>query len=190
MPLPGRSCTICGQYHYVGRLCDYADSSRPWCNNQYVDSVDRAIIDALRLNARISNAALAKKVGLTPGPCLRRVQKLEAEGVLLGYTAVVNPESLGQAFEVGVSIELKQGDRESVQHFEETVSGFTEVLELYRLFGTPDYYARVAVADLSSYEQFLTHKLLAITGVHVAHSAFPMKIIKSPRPHPHSAGTN
>ena len=149
--------------------------------------MDRAIIEALRENARISNAALAKRVGLTPGPCLRRVQKLENDGVLLGYTAMVNPESLDQAFEVGVSIELKHGDKDSVQHFEDTVAGFDEILELYRLFGTPDYYARVAVTDLASYEQFLTHKLLAIPGVNVAHSAFPMKIIKSPRPHPHKA---
>lgn len=159
------------------------------CNNHSVDSVDRAIIEALRENARISNAALAKKVGLTPGPCLRRVQKLEKDGVILGYAAQVNPETLGRAFEVGVSIELKQGDRETVQHFEDTVAGFEEVLELYRLFGTPDYHARVAVADLTAYEQFLTRKLLAIPGVSETNSAFPMKIIKSPRPHARAAGS-
>lgn len=148
-----------------------------------MDSVDRAIIAALTENARISNAALAKKVGLTPGPCLRRVQRLENDGVLLGYTAMVNPKALGRAFEVGVSIDLTQADGGGVQNFEQTVAGYEEVLELYRLFGTPDYHARVALADLDSYEKFLTEKLLTIPGVSVIHSAFPMKIIKSPRPH-------
>lgn len=148
--------------------------------------MDRAIVEALTKNARITNAELAKQVGLTPGPCLRRVQKLESDGVILGYTAQINPESVGRSFEVGVSIELKQLNQDTVPQFEETVGAFDEVLELYRLFGTPDYHARVAVADLTSYERFLTTKLLMIPGVSVTHSAFPMKIIKSPRAH---AGT-
>lgn len=149
-----------------------------------MDSVDRAIVEALRENARISNAALAKKVGLTPGPCLRRVQRMEADGIILGYSAQVDPNALGRAFEVGVSIELKQGDHQTVEEFENTVASFDEVLELHRLFGTPDYYARVAVADLAAYERFLSTKLLPIPGVNETNSAFPMKIIKSPRLRP------
>lgn len=143
--------------------------------------MDRAILEALTHNARISNAALAKHVGLTPGPCLRRVQKLEADGVILGYTAQISPEAMGRSFEVGVSIELNQLDHNSVPEFEQTVEAFDEVRELYRLFGTPDYFARVAVADLTAYERFLTTRLLTIPGVTVTHSAFPMKVIKSPR---------
>ncbi|MCT1606120.1 Lrp/AsnC family transcriptional regulator [Nesterenkonia massiliensis] len=152
-----------------------------------MDSVDRAIIEVLRTEGRISNAALAQRVGLTPGPCLRRVQRLEADGVILGYAAQINPATLGQSFEVGVSIELKQGDQETVERFESTMAGFEEVLELLRLFGTPDYYARVAVADLNAYERFLTKKLLTIPGVSETNSAFPMKIIKSARPHPQTS---
>lgn len=150
-----------------------------------MDSMDRAIIEALREDGRISNAALAQKVGLTPGPCLRRVQRLEADGIILGYSADINPEVLGQSFEVGLSVDLKWGDRETVQHFEDTMAGYDEVLELLRQFRSPDYYARVAVADLQSYEQFLIHKVLTIPGVQDTDSAFPMKIIKSPRPHAH-----
>ena len=150
-----------------------------------MDSMDRAILDALREDGRISNAALAQKVGLTPGPCLRRVQRLEAEGIILGYTADINPEALGQSFEVGLSIDLKWGDRDTVKYFEETMSGCDEVLELLRQFRSPDYYARVAVADLQAYEHFLTNKVLIIPGVQDTDSAFPMKIIKSPRPHAH-----
>lgn len=153
------------------------------CKNRMMDGVDRAIISALREDGRISNAALAQKVGLTAGPCLRRVQRLEAEGVILGYTADINPESLGQSFEVGLDIELKWGDRETVERFENTMAGYEEVLELLRLFGSPDYFVRVAVADLHAYERFLTKKVLTIPGVQGTDSAFPMKIIKSQRPH-------
>lgn len=145
--------------------------------------MDRAILEVLTENARISNAELAKRVGLTPGPCLRRVQKLESAGVLLGYTTQINPESVGRSFEVGVSIDLNQVDQHTVAEFEQTVGDFDEVLELYRLFGTPDYYARVAVADLASYERFLSTRLLTLPGVSLRHSAFPMKVIKSPRAH-------
>lgn len=154
----------------------------PW-KNHGVDSLDRAIVQELLIDGRISNAALAQKVGLTPGPCLRRVQRLESEGVIQGYTALIDPSVMDQSFEVGISIDLKQGDHQTVQHFETTVSEFDEVLELLRLFGKPDYYARVAVADLQAYERFLTTKLLPIAGVTATHSAFPMKIIKSTRAH-------
>lgn len=157
--------------------------SRIRCKNRRMDSVDRAIIAALREDGRISNAALAQKVGLTAGPCLRRVQRLEADGIILGYTADINPEALGQSFEVGLDIELKWGDRETVERFEDTMAGFDEVLELLRLFGSPDYFVRVAVADLHAYERFLTKKVLTIPGVQGTDSAFPMKIIKSQRPH-------
>lgn len=152
-----------------------------------MDAVDSAIIDALRADARISNAALAQKVGLTPGPCLRRVQRLEADGVILGYSAEISPEVLGQSFEVGLDVDLRWGDRETVQHFEDTMAGYGEVLELLRLFGTPDYYARVAVEDLAAYERFLTKKVLTIPGIQGVESGFPMKIVKSQRPHAHVA---
>lgn len=148
-----------------------------------MDAVDRAIIEVLRTDARISNAALAQKVGLTPGPCLRRVQRLEVDGVILGYSAEISPEVLGRSFEVGLDVDLRWGDRETVQHFEDTMAGYDEVLELLRLFGTPDYWARVAVADLSSYERFLTTKVLTIPGIQRVESGFPMKTIKSQRPH-------
>lgn len=151
------------------------------CNNVRMDTVDWAIIDLLRNDARITNASLAQKVGLTPGPCLRRVQRLEAEGVITGYRAQVSPRVLGQGFEVLLDIELTRFDKASVESFEATMSGFSEVLELHRLFGTPDYLARVAVADSESYEQFLTNCVLVLDGIHRVSSRFPMKTVKSLR---------
>src|SRR5690606_24664476 len=114
----------------------------------HLDAVDRAIIEHLQQDGRLSNVALAERVHLTPGPCLRRVQRLEAEGVILGYSAEVSPEALGRSFEVILEVELTMFDAGTISHFEETMAGFDEVVELYRLFGSPDYFVRVAVADL------------------------------------------
>lgn len=147
-----------------------------------MDLLDRAIIDALRDDGRLANVALADKVGLTAGPCLRRVQRLEADGVIIGYRALVSPAAVGQGFEVLLDIELTRFDKHSVESFEDTLAGFDEVLELHRLFGTPDYLARVAVADLPAYEQFLTDSVLILPGIHRVSSRFPMKTVKSLRP--------
>ena len=114
-----------------------------------LDETDHAIIDHLRRDGRLSNVALADAVHLTPGPCLRRVQRLEAEGVIQGYTAQVDPGALGQGFEVILDVELTAYDRGTVERFETTMQGFDEVVELYRLFGSPDYYVRVAGNDYS-----------------------------------------
>lgn len=147
-----------------------------------MDDLDRAIIDVLRDDARIANVALADRVGLTPGPCLRRVQRLEADGVIVGYRAQIAPEAVGQGFEVLLDIELTAFDKNRVESFEAALSRYPEVLELHRLFGTPDYLARIAVADLPAYEAFLTNEVLAIPGIHRVSSRFAMKTIKTLRP--------
>ena len=146
-----------------------------------MDATDRAIIDVLRQDGRISNVALADRVNLTPGPCLRRVQKLEADGVIVGYRAEVDPAAVGQGFEILLDVELTNFDRGSVDRFEGTMAMYDEVLELYRMFGAPDYFIRVAVADLPAYEAFLTDRVMTIPGVLKVSSRFPMKRIKSLR---------
>lgn len=147
-----------------------------------LDDVDRAIIDHLREDGRLSNVALAERVHLTPGPCLRRVQRLEADGVILGYSAQVDPGALDRAFEVILDVDLTAYDRATVEHVETTMAAFDEVVELYRLFGSPDYFVRVAVRDLASYEHFFTEQIITIPGVSKVSSRFAMKVIKSQRP--------
>ncbi|BDT88616.1 Lrp/AsnC family transcriptional regulator [Nocardia cyriacigeorgica] len=140
-----------------------------------MDSLDRAIIAELEADGRLTNVELAGRVGLTPGPCLRRVQRLESEGVIRGYRAVIDPGSVGRAFEVLLDLTLEGQDAETVARFEETMTGLDEVRELRRLFGTPDYFARVAVADLDSYEVFLRTKVMTIPKIGRVNSRFTMK---------------
>ena len=149
-----------------------------------MDRTDRAIIDLLQQDARIPNTVLADRVNLTPGPCLRRVQRLETDGIIVGYRAQIDPVAIGQGFEVILDIVLTRFDKASVEHFETTMAGFDEVIELYRMFGSPDYYARIAVADLPTYEIFLTDHVLTIPDIHRVSSRFPMKTVKTLRPRP------
>lgn len=145
-----------------------------------MDGTDRAIIDALQRDARISNVELAEQVHLTPGPCLRRVQRLEAAGVIRGYHAAIDPAALGRGFEVILDVELTRFDRDSVYRFEQAMAGFDEVTELHRLFGSPDYFVRVAVVDIPAYEAFLTDQVMTIPGIQRVSSRFTMKTIKRP----------
>ncbi|MEW2396164.1 Lrp/AsnC family transcriptional regulator [Streptomyces sp. NPDC046862] len=143
-----------------------------------MDAIDRAIIAELERDGRLTNVELAQRVGLTTGPCLRRVQRLEADGVIRGYRAVVDPASVGRSFEVLIDLSLEAQDAETVEHFEETLSRAEEVLELRRLFGSPDYFVRVAVADLPAYETFLSRRVMTIPRIRNVTSHFTMKTIK------------
>ncbi|MFI6674667.1 Lrp/AsnC family transcriptional regulator [Kribbella sp. NPDC050470] len=143
-----------------------------------MDAVDRAIIAELTRDGRLTNVELAGRVGLTAGPCLRRVQRLEADGVIRGYRAVLDPAALGRSFEVLLNITLEANDAAAVDRFEQTLVALDEVTELRRLFGTPDYFVRVAVADLTAYEAFLSTHVLPIPRVQRVTSAFTMKVIK------------
>jgi DNA-binding Lrp family transcriptional regulator len=147
-----------------------------------VDSTDRAIIDQLRRDCRMANTELAARVGLTPSPCLRRVKRLEDEGVILGYHARIAPSAVDRGFEVQVDFELTDQAQVTVERFEAALVSFDEVVEARRMFGSPDYHALVAVADLPAYERFMTQRLLAMPGMGKLTSHFAMKTIKSDAP--------
>ncbi|RMB83086.1 Lrp/AsnC family transcriptional regulator [Streptomyces shenzhenensis] len=145
-----------------------------------MDGIDRAIIAELERDGRLTNVELAQRVGLTTGPCLRRVQRLEADGVIRGYRAVVDPAAVGRSFEVLIDLSLETQDAETVRRFEETMARADEVVELRRLFGSPDYFVRVAVADLAGYETFLSHHVMTIPRIKNVVSHFTMKTVKAP----------
>ena len=144
-----------------------------------LDSVDREILLQLRLDGRLSNVELARRVGLTPPPCLRRVKRLEQAGVIAGYRAVIDPAAVGRGLEVLAEVEVSATDLRSVQAFEATVAGYDEVIEFRRMFGRPDYFIRIAVADHAAYEAFLTGKLIGLPGVLRVESYLTMKTIKA-----------
>lgn len=147
-------------------------------NDRRVDSLDRAIIEQLRKEGRLSNQDLAARVGLTAAPCLRRVRRLEADGVITGYAAVVDPAALGRGFEVIIHADLVAKDLATVEAFEERVAAMEEVAELRRMFGIPDYLIRVQVGDLEAYERWLTTQLMGDPAIARVDSRITMKLLK------------
>ncbi|MEU8956569.1 Lrp/AsnC family transcriptional regulator [Streptomyces sp. NPDC048518] len=147
-------------------------------NQVSLDATDHDILFHLRRDGRLSNVELAKRVGLTPPPCLRRIKRLEEAGVIAGYRAVVDPVALGRELEVLIDVEIYAQDRKTVTAFEKTVSSYEEVIEFRRMYGRPDYFLRVAVSDHASYEAFLTDKLSGLPAVLRLESHLTMKKIK------------
>ncbi|WP_066941769.1 Lrp/AsnC family transcriptional regulator [Microtetraspora fusca] len=143
-----------------------------------LDGIDREILFHLAQDGRLPNVELARRVGLTPPPCLRRVKRLEDAGVIAGYRAQISPEALGRSLEVVVSVEIAVNDLQTVEDFESRVAALEEVVEFRRMFGRPDYYMRVAVADQIAYEKFLSQRILPLPAVSRVDSHLTMKRIK------------
>jgi DNA-binding Lrp family transcriptional regulator len=145
-----------------------------------MDAIDLQIVAELQQDARLSNVELAERIGLSPAPCLRRVRRLEHGGVILGYTARIDPRALGRSFEVLVNVDLTSKDRATFEAFEAAVSALDEVTEVRRMFGLPDYVLRVATDSIESYEVFVSTRLGDAPGLAKLDSHITMKLIKSP----------
>jgi DNA-binding Lrp family transcriptional regulator len=144
-----------------------------------VDSVDRAILNHLQAEARLSNTELAERVGLSPSPCLRRVRRLEELGVVRGYRAIIDPAAVDRGFQVLVHVTMEVKDRlATMEAFEARVDELDEVVECRRMFGDPDYLLWVAVADLDAYEELYMTKLVGLPGVARTVSQLTMKTVK------------
>ena len=146
-----------------------------------MDKLDRAIVAELQRDGRLTNLDLASRVGLTPAPCLRRVRRLEEDGVITGYTAVIDQDSIGRGFEVIIHADLVAKDLATVEAFEDRVAAMSEVAELRRMFGIPDYVIRVQVADLAAYERWITTQLMGDPAIARVDSRITMKTIKTDR---------
>lgn len=144
-----------------------------------MDDIDRAIVRELRRDGRLTNQDLADRVGLTPAPCLRRVRRLEEQRVIAGYHARVDLAAVGQGFEVLLHADLVAKDRLTVESFEQRVAAMDEVVELRRMFGLPDYFIRVRVADVAGYEEWLTTKIMGDDAIVRIDSRITMKVLKT-----------
>lgn len=147
-------------------------------NELKLDEIDYAVLRHLQEHARISNVELADRVGLSPAPCLRRVQALERTGVIRKYVALLNPKAVAQdvTLFVQISLDLQIGGR--LDSFEQRIMQRPEVLECYLMTGDSDYLLRVVVPDVAAYERFLKEALTQIDGVVGIKSSFALRQIK------------
>ncbi|MFV0282126.1 MAG: Lrp/AsnC family transcriptional regulator [Rhodoblastus sp.] len=143
-----------------------------------MDVIDRKILRELQMDASISIAELSDRVGLSQTPCWKRVQKLEAAGVILGRVALLAPEKLGLGLTVFVSIEAPDHSDAWLSKFASAVSAMPEIMELYRMAGDVDYMLRVVVADMAAYDAFYKRLIGTIPLKNVT-SRFAMERIKS-----------
>lgn len=130
-----------------------------------MDGIDYKIVRALQGNARLTLQELSEQVALSPSPCLRRLRRLERDGVLRAYTAIVDQERYGLPVTAFVEVRLERQNEATIQAFEAGVQKLDEVLSCYLMAGTHDYLLQVATRSLKSYERFIRDKLTRIPGV-------------------------
>lgn len=140
-----------------------------------LDQIDRKIISALQSDGRLPNVALADQIGLSPSACLRRVQILEDAGVISGYTALVNADTLGRTTNVIVAITLDRQSGEFLDAFEEAVASCPDVMECYLMAGEADYVLRVIVKDAADYERVHKELISRLPGVARIQSSFSLR---------------
>jgi Lrp/AsnC family transcriptional regulator len=143
-----------------------------------MDAIDRKILTVLQEDASLSVAEIGSRVGLSSTPCWKRIQKLEAEGVILKRVALIEPAKLGLGITVFVSVETGDHSQEWLDRFAKLVGAMPEVMEFYRMAGDVDYMLRVVVPDIAGYDTFYK-KLIGTVPLKNVTSRFAMERIKS-----------
>jgi Lrp/AsnC family transcriptional regulator len=143
-----------------------------------MDAIDRKILAVVQEDASLSVAEIGQRVGLSSTPCWKRLQRLEADGVITRRVAIIDPEKVGLGITVFVSIETGDHSQEWLKQFADVVGAMPEVMEFYRMAGDVDYMLRVVVADIAGYDAFYK-KLIATVPLKNVTSRFAMERIKS-----------
>lgn len=143
-----------------------------------LDQIDHKILKFLQENARITNAELAEKVGLSPTPCLRRLRRLETDGIIRGYHTEVNREALGINVTVIILVKLEREDDITLREFEAAIKKRSEVMECYLVTGKFDYFLRVVIPSLAAYEAFLSETMLRMPNIATVESSFTLREVE------------
>ncbi len=142
-----------------------------------LDAVDRRILEQLQQDAELPLAQLAERVGLSPTPCWRRVQKLKEAGVIQRSVMLLDPRKLNVGVTVFVSVRTSNHSQAWLERFKAVVESIPEVVEFYRMSGDVDYLLRVVVPDIAAYDK-VYKRLIADTHLADVSSSFAMEEIK------------
>ena len=143
-----------------------------------LDAIDRAILDALQREGRLSNLELAQRVHLSPSACLRRVKALEDNGVIAQYVALVNPRAVGKHGISYTIINLDSMGTPQLEAFEQAVRDHPEILDCFYVAGANDYLIRFAYRDAEDLERFHTEVLMRLPGVMRSNSMLVLRTVK------------
>ncbi|MPM44893.1 Leucine-responsive regulatory protein [bioreactor metagenome] len=143
-----------------------------------LDTTDLRILAELQADGSLSNVELARRVHLSPSPCLARVKALEADGVISRYVALADAAALGLGLNVFINISLKSQDKQALADFERRIAEHDEVMECYLMGGDSDYLIRVALPDITALERFIVEQLSPISGIEKIRSSFALKQVR------------
>ena len=144
-----------------------------------LDAIDRSIIATLQADGRLSNVELAERVGLSPSPCLRRVRRLEREGVIAGYRAVLRRDRVGLGLTVFLGVRIDGHSNDRAEAFQAAIVAMPEIVACHLVAGDTDYWLEVVVADLEHYRRFLVGKLLNLSIVREVRSSIAIETLKT-----------
>lgn len=143
-----------------------------------LDDIDRRILRELQQDGRLQNVELARRVGLSPSPCLRRVKLLEEAGIISRYVAVVDQAKVGLNLSMFARISLTAQDAETIEHFIAAMKRLPEVVECYIMLGESDALLRVVVSDLEDYRRFQSTHLTRRNGIQTVKTDVPSETVK------------
>ncbi|MFZ9994219.1 MAG: Lrp/AsnC family transcriptional regulator [Steroidobacteraceae bacterium] len=143
-----------------------------------LDSIDRHILRELQRDAQITNVELARRVNLSPSPCLARVRALQEMGVILRQVTLLDPRQLNLGLNVFIHVTLERQVEHSLDTFEATITRFAQVMECYLMTGDADYLLRVVVSDVDALQSFIVDKLTRIPGIASIRSSVSLKQVK------------
>lgn len=143
-----------------------------------LDPIDRKILAELQADGRMTNVELAKRVGISAPPCLRRVRTLEEQGFIKGYHADVDARELGFEVQVFASVGLQKQAEADLSAFEERCHGWPLVRECHMLNGEVDFILKCVAPDLSTFQRFLTEELTAAENVASVKTSLVIRVAK------------
>jgi Lrp/AsnC family leucine-responsive transcriptional regulator len=144
-----------------------------------VDDVDRQMLTILQSEGRISNAALAERLHLSPSPCLRRLRALEHSGVISGYAAILDRPRLGLSLTVFVDLKVERHSEQTSAEISKALNEAPEIISAHVVSGSADFRLEVVVRDLAAYERLMFETLLKLPRVTEVRSDFVLRTVKT-----------
>ena len=145
----------------------------------HINAMDLKILSSLQSNARLSNVELSEQVHLSASQCYRRLKRMEEDGIVKGYTALLEPAALGFGVMAHVNVSLEKHGDNPVQAFRTAIHEYPEVLECHAVSGDADYVLRVVAEDLKAFSNFLMHRLLALPFIATVRSSIFLDELKN-----------
>lgn len=144
-----------------------------------LDSIDKAILMELQRSAKLNTKEIAAKVGLSVTPTYERIKRLENQGIINSYVALLDKDKIGKSLEVFCHVTLKSHAKDVIQNFEKNIVELDDVVECYHVTGNSDYLVKVLVSNIKEYQEFIIDKISTIDNVSNVQSAFVMTNVKS-----------